>query len=173
MTRNMGPETVRDDIADAALIARIARAVRIHATKTGATSSAKPLREAIWFYWQKPRLPKPLVRYKYPERYRWSPKARVNYRANSRTRLRFEHAEPLSLLIKDLLESKPLTSDQLAGELERRLRHCAVITPEEDKKITAAGLRQRMPDGWKPGGDPWIRYREAGLNPDTFAPLIV
>jgi hypothetical protein len=47
----------------------------------------------------------------------------------------------------------------------------AVITPEEDQRLTAAGLEQAMPAGWRPGDNPWARYLAAGLDPLTFRPL--
>src|SRR5215213_3246803 len=56
----------RDDEADARLILAVARALRDWRRSTGAQPPTKRLREAVWFFWQQPRLERPLVRRKYP-----------------------------------------------------------------------------------------------------------
>ncbi len=52
-----------------------------------------------------------------------------------------------------------------------RLSLSVVMTPEQDRLLTTAWLRQRMPKGWRPGDDPMARYRAAGLDPESFSPL--
>jgi hypothetical protein len=82
-----------------------------------------------------------------------------------------EHVTLVGDLVEDLLRDvDALTPTSLAARLHAEHRF-AVITPEEDKQLTDAGYEQTMPDGWAPGGDPWARYVESGLNPAEFAPL--
>ena len=74
-------------------------------------------------------------------------------------------------LVEDLLRDvDSLTPSSLAARLHTEHRF-AIITPEEDKLFTDAGYEQTMPNGWAPGGDPWARYVESGLDPADFAPL--
>lgn len=42
-----------------------------------------------------------------------------------------------------------------------------VITKEEDATLTAAGVQSSIPDA----EDAWSRYRAAGIDPTTIAPL--
>ena len=45
-----------------------------------------------------------------------------------------------------------------------RFAEVCVITPEEDRCLTAHGLKDRMPTGWdRATGDPFERYRAAGI----------
>jgi hypothetical protein len=69
-----------------------------------------------------------------------------------------------------LVNVKTLTPGLLVQRLRADHRF-AVITPEEDAILTAAGVEQGMPAGWAPGDDPWARYRHARLDPITFGPL--
>jgi len=43
-----------------------------------------------------------------------------------------------------------------------------VLTIEDDHQLNKAGVRARMPAGWKLGDDPWERYRAAELDPASF-----
>jgi hypothetical protein len=65
-----------------------------------------------------------------------------------------------------LLDHPPADADQLRHILDTRLAYC-VITKAEDAAITAAGFGTRMVPGAEQ--DPWARYREAGIDPGTFA----
>lgn len=162
-------EQVRNDQADAALVAATAQAMREWQATTGLRPSIKPLREMIWFYWQAPRLPKPRVRGKYPKSFPWSAAARAAYRGDPRCPLVIEHAQPIALLVQELLDGPPLVVEAVRRLLEARLQ-CVVLTPEEDDQIDAAGVGQGMPEGWQ-SGDLWARYRAAGLDLEGFAPL--
>ncbi len=62
------------------------------------------LREAKWFLWERPRLPKPLVRSKYPTTHPWSPAAAARHQEGLRDGLVFEHLEARVLLLADMLE---------------------------------------------------------------------
>lgn len=74
-------------------------------------------------------------------------------------------------LVEDVLRDvDSLTLGMLADHLHAEHRF-AVITPEEDQRLTAVGLEQAMPAGWRPGDNPWARYLAAGLDPLTFRPL--
>lgn len=76
--------------------------------------------------------------------------------------LRFEHVIPKEKIV-DLL----LDADSSARVLEvlRRYLILAYLTVAEDKRLNAAGHRHTHPDI----DDPWLRYRLAGLDPDTFS----
>lgn len=159
------------DRVDAAVIVALAGALRDWEAVMGKPAALKPLREAVWFYWQEPRLPKPRVRGKYPKGFPWSAAARAAYEADGeRARLVIEHAQPMRLLLRQILESPRLEVDAVSSQLWTGLA-CVILTPEEDQLITRAGLATRMPEGWQEGGDLWARHRAAGLDPEGFETL--
>jgi hypothetical protein len=49
------------DARDARLVADVAVAVRAWETASGRPAATKVLREAVWFFWQNPRLARPRV----------------------------------------------------------------------------------------------------------------
>jgi hypothetical protein len=65
------------DHGDAELIVRIVQWSRETIELGRRGSAARLLREAMWFAWEEPRLPPPLVSRKYPRSYPWSPLARL------------------------------------------------------------------------------------------------
>jgi hypothetical protein len=73
-------------------------------------------------------------------------------------------------VIKELVNRK-MTFTETVELLRLGIDVCVVVTPAEDRLITNAGCRNKMPDGWTPGDDRYARYRAAGLDPDNFAPL--
>lgn len=75
------------DAADTALLWEIAQACARWEAATKKTCSARPLREAIWFQWHDPRLPRPRVRSKYPHALPWTEAARAAYAANPKCSL--------------------------------------------------------------------------------------
>lgn len=160
------------DMADAGLLADVAGALRRWEQATGRVASLKPLREAIWFYWERPRLPKPLVRGKYPEQAPWGVAARELHRhGDSRGELVIEHAAPMELLMRKLIDDPELTADRCRAALETGGRW-VVITREENKRLAAAGVADCMPPGQADEpADPWTRHRHAGLDVDSFGPL--
>ena len=39
----------------------------------------------------------------------------------------------------------------------------ATITAEEDESLNKLGLARKMPEGWQLNGDPFLRYKKAGI----------
>lgn len=131
------------------------------------------LREVLWFSWEQPRLPRPLVQSKYPRSYPWSPaaakEANEPYRPGGRG-LIMEHLRPRRLLVVELLaRASTVTPEDLAALLHQHIT-TAVITVEEDRLLSASKLNFSMPAG-DDGTDPWARYVAAGLDPASFAPV--
>lgn len=171
MTTSASESPVRDYRADAALVAGVANAVRDWRAATGRDSSdLKLLREAVWFYWELPRLPRPLVRQKYPTTVPWSPDARAAYHSNPRRRggLVIEHSEPMTLVLRRLLDAR-LDAERALAILDRP-RAYAVITTEESRQLEAAGVGRALPAG-EAAGDALARYRAAGWDLTGFRPL--
>jgi hypothetical protein len=75
--------------------------------------------------------------------------------------LRHEHVVPRNV-ITSYITAETLSVDELIAALDG---YClaAVITKAEDDQLSAAGLRDRMPKGWKWGDDPWARYKAAKI----------
>ncbi|MGV0719042.1 hypothetical protein ABQE93_26945 [Mycolicibacterium sp. XJ662] len=128
-------------------------------------------RQALWSFWELPRLPKPTKAGKYPLGYPWSPDARAALEANPKTLkgglgLVLEHVQPRNILIQNLIQrSEELDAGELIRYLDCNLA-AAVITKAEDDRLTSAGVGKGPLDENDP--DPWARYRTAGLNPETF-----
>ena len=164
------PLSLATDSDDIAALLTIIRAV----TQTAALRSrkARVIREALWFLWEEPRLPRPLVSSKYPTSYPWSEAARersVGLRPAGGYGLVFEHLSPRTELVQSLIDdAASLSSAELAAHLDRHLM-AAVITVEEDARIRAAGFAIHRPEGSE--HDPWARYRASGLDLENFAPL--
>ncbi|MCA9678720.1 MAG: hypothetical protein KC464_27070 [Myxococcales bacterium] len=80
-----------------------------------------------------------------------------------------EHVVPRSLLTDYVLKHERMTAEAICEFLRH---HClsAVVTREQDGVLNARGLREKMPDGWCWGGDPWVRYREVGLFDELLWP---
>jgi hypothetical protein len=142
-----------DDLADAILIAQMLAATARWEATTGRRMLQKPLREAIWFVWQHPRLPRPLVRGKCPMSVRWTAAARAAYAEDPACPLVIEHVEPMRDLIRRLM---PLAGDPatVAQKLRAADQYC-VLTPKEDKNL---------PSGSIGNADPWTRYALAGID---------
>ncbi len=142
--------------------------------------SRGPLRFVIASWWVGPRVPSPVTdrkRGKATRSGRWphSPATlAATVEANERgvaPKLVAEHVTLVGDLVDSLVtEADTLTAPELAARLHAEHRF-AVITPEEDRQLTAAGLEQAMPEGWRPGDDAWARYLAAGLDLSMFAPL--
>jgi len=77
-----------------------------------------------------------------------------------------EHVIPHSIVMDKLLTLVPLTNDNILKMLKKYYVICA-ITKEEDKKLNAAGLRSKMPDGWKEDDSVFARYEEVGILVDN------
>lgn len=154
------------DRANLAVIAALVDALRAWQTATGQPANLRPLREAVWFYWQSERFPTPRVRGKYPHAYPWSAAARAAVAANPRARLVIEHTVPVKHLLRELLDGPVLDAKTLAKRLDETLQ-AVVLSPEEDRRISSAGLAARLStrDGV------YARYQDAGIDIDGFAPL--
>src|SRR4051812_29360366 len=112
-----------DDRIDATLIASMLSATAAWEAATGRRMPRKPLREAVWFVWQQPRLPQPLVRSKYPMTVPWTAAARAAYLDNPNCDLVIEHVEPIHVLLDRLL-TVANDPDAVAGELRAADRYC-------------------------------------------------
>lgn len=138
-------------------IAGVAASTSGLAHQLGGAVSTKPLREAIWFWWNVPRFDGvPKVRSKYPLTVPWSPGATAMlaaHRSDPRLPLRLvlEHTTPLTIHIAHLV-----AAGNDVAEIRRVLHNIAfvVITKDEDNAITAAGWRTRLPAS----GNPLDRY---------------
>ena len=165
------------DLADAAAILRIMCV--LHDRRRAGASVHKIARESVWFLWESPRLPRPLVRSKYPESYPWSPGARQALQsvldegqaAGRVTGLIIEHLIPMKLLLDAALAQGPQLSDEGMLGLLHEHGAAAVMSTTEDRQITKAGYSRSMPPRWVVGEDPWARVRAAGLDPQTFRPV--
>lgn len=160
--RVRGDRRQRDDEADLQLLLDLLRSYHDHERRTGITSATRVLREALYFVWEGPRLPNGL---KYAPALPHSPAARAQRDAGNHAGLVYEHAVPVTLVIRRLLAALPSTTENLRAQLEAHAQR-VVITKEEDRLLTAAGLRARMPDP----DDVWSRYRAVGLDPESFVP---
>ena len=170
--RSLGREV---DLADAEVIARLVEWCRATlADGRGRTGPLRLVREAMWFAWESPRLPRPLVSGKYPVSYPWSPNAQAAYARDGGRRpaggfgLVIEHLYPRELLMRDLLGAEDLEPDAVVALLATRLT-AAVVTKEDDGLLPARG---RLNDSWQSyDADPWLRYRESGMALKAFAPV--
>jgi hypothetical protein len=85
-----------------------------------------------------------------------------------------EHAIPVATIMKLLIDSEiPPTRLPIEQLLDRVMKlldatTCrALVTKEEDTRLTAANLADRMPEGFSyPWADPWVRYKKAGIEID-------
>jgi hypothetical protein len=164
------------DLVDAGALFAIIEAGRALIGHGRARSGAgRVLREAIWFLWEQPRLPGPLVASKYPPSYPWSPEARRAYSANHGRRppggwsLVIEHMYPRELLVAELLDDAAIaTATDVVEVLSARLI-AAVVTTNEDRILPP---RSRVLRDWSAyAADPWVRYRMSGLPVDQFRAL--
>src|SRR4051794_18522092 len=97
------------DLRDTRAVLSVAAACRKTLRPERARSGpGRVLREALWFMWEEPRLPRPLVASKYPTSYPWSPKARARFAEHEGRRpkggwgLVIEHLYPRELLVAEL-----------------------------------------------------------------------
>lgn len=162
------PVSMRErDLIDARYLAAILASTVAWEQETGQPSPIKPVREAIWFTWQAPRRPGPLVRSKYPAPWPWSAAARDAYFDDPRhCALVVEHTEPLARVVRDLLEGVPWEPAALAETLYGRLA-CVMLTKAEDRLLTAAGVGSSTPPE-----SAVSRYVHAGIDEAAFLPLV-
>lgn len=133
------------------------------------------LRETLWFLWEEPRLPRPLVASKYPRSYPWSPRARALVAENAGKRpkggwgLVIEHLYPRELLIADLLDGAEWTNASAAIDVLMERFIAAVVTRDDDRQLPTRAQSVRPRSDY--AADPWLRYRWAKLPVKDFAPL--
>ncbi|MGN6608536.1 MAG: hypothetical protein ACTHMS_16195 [Jatrophihabitans sp.] len=148
------------------LLLGLLRAFARHERDTGAPSSVKVLREAIFLHWEAPRLP---AGGRYSPLLPHSPQARAvvtDQAARRPSGLVFEHVHPISLLIRSLLADLPADEAALGERLRTNGDH-VVLTQDEDRQLTAAGYRNAIPES---GG--WGRYAALGLRREDFRPVV-
>jgi hypothetical protein len=143
------------DQVDASLIAAIVRGFQEWERVTRRPPATKVLREALWFFWQKPRLGR-RIRGKYPLQVPWTAAARIAYAADPRCPLIIEHVRPVNLLVRQLLSGDG--SDEEILKVLREVESFCVVTPEEDRALQAAGVAANFE-----GDDPWDRYALAEI----------
>lgn len=169
----LGPP-IDDEDAQAVLDVALACRTTMRSKRSRA-AALRVLREALWFLWEEPRLPRPLVASKYPKPYPWSPGARAVFAQHGGKRpaggwgLVIEHLYPRELLVGSLLDNgADRNHPEVLQVLTCRLMGC-VVTRHEDRQLpTRAESARRWEDY---ASDPWLRYRDRGLRVEEFAPL--
>jgi hypothetical protein len=147
------------DAVDARLIMDVARALRAWQASSHRPAPTKVLREAVWFFWQRPRLEGPLVSGKYPRSARWSKEAAtiaLGGDGQTRDRLVIEHVAPMHRILRRLIDEQ-FEVVQVAEMLREGLE-VVVVTREQSSALTDDGT-------------PEERYRRAGLDLARFRPL--
>jgi len=150
-----------DDAADATYIAEVFGAARRWKSSVGRSPDKKPLRELIWFVWQRHRLGD-CVRGKYPKTAPWTAAARAAYKENRRCKLVVDHVSPIHALIQRLIDA-PVTTAELVPLLKANTDFC-VITADEDLKLSRSGMAHALLDRD-------TRYRNAGIDLAGIRPL--
>jgi hypothetical protein len=152
-------------------VVEASRAVLAPGRRTG---SVRLVREALWFFWEQPRLPLPLLDSKYPLHYPWSRGAQAVWSDSDGQRPRggwglvIEHLYPREFVVRDLLRGRGRGPTEAAALLRRRLM-AAVVTVAEDRLLPSRG---KSPQAWAPyGRDPWLRYRSGLIDLSAFAAL--
>ena len=79
-------------------------------------------------------------------------------------KLRHEHVVPKKHIIDLLMKVSKPSEDYIFALMTK---HCigAVVTLDEDKRLTDLGYRSSMPENWN-GEDVWARYKEARIEID-------
>ncbi|AZT99644.1 MAG: hypothetical protein ACTH2U_17355 [Brevibacterium sp.] len=161
----------QQDLEDARVILEVLKLVHQQRGNRGA-AGRKLLRHATDAFWDKPRETRQGHRRRVDGAL-WSPAAFA--RANHpEPRLVGEHVYPMKLRIAGWYERLDNQEVPTAAEIAADLLATpwAIITGEEDEKLTRAKLRDRMPEDWD-GHDLWARYRhpDVALDVDGFRPF--
>jgi len=113
----------------------------------------KTVREAIYFVWTRRLGPKAnSARYRSP--------AAVGLKWRSRE-IVYDHAVPYRFERMALMDLTEVTPETVRLVLEK-YDVCAIITQEEDARLSAAGLKHSMPPDWDKI-DPLARYKAVGI----------
>lgn len=161
-------EILPSDLVDAQTVLGIAQALHGRPITTG---SLRIMRETVWFIWQQPRLPRPLIWSKYPTSYPWSSAARARHESNGRPPagglgLILEHVNPMKHMVVHLVERAPSLDGPMVADFLHANLAAAVVTADENRRLARAGVASTFNDG-----DIWERYRVAGIDVDGFAQL--
>jgi hypothetical protein len=158
----------RYDVAHVEALRKLVRAMEEFVDETSLSPLADyPLREAIYFWWRRREFKRTgrLYASKYPISALWSPAAAARAATSKRCGgIVIEHVIPSNVTrqrLRDTVDDPVEFRRVLDSEV------FFVITKEEDDSINSAGYMSAIPDS----GDPLDRYRLAGLDPATFAPL--
>lgn len=74
-----------------------------------------------------------------------------------------DHVVPHIIIMNKLLSLKEVTKDNILHIIKKYHVMCK-ITGDEDRRLTEAGLRSKMPDGWNEiEGDVFARYYSVGI----------
>ncbi|MDN6605129.1 hypothetical protein [Brevibacterium sp.] len=162
------PEPDSQDLEDARVILEVLK--RMHEQKDNRSGSGrKLLRHAIDVFWDKPR-ETPQGARKRVEGALWSPAALARA-DHPQPRLVGEHVYPMKLRLAGWYERLDKQDVPTAAEIAADLLATpwAIITKEEDDRLTKAKLRSKMPEDWD-GHDLWARYRHQDvlLDVDNF-----
>ena len=149
---------LRSDDADARLVVDVAASLRRWRDTTGKEPATRVLRETVWFFWQHPRLDRPLVASKYPRGALWSEEAALAAESglSFKGELVIEHLEPMNRALRWLIDDAP-TAQQVIDGLAGRLT-CAVVTKDQSVGLPNTGSAEE-------------RYAAAGLDLVGFKPL--
>ncbi len=74
-----------------------------------------------------------------------------------------EHAIPVNVLFSCFWDAK--TPNEMQAVIDAYA--VAVVTNQEDERLTALGLRKAMPVGWQFGDDPLVRWNVAHIDVPT------
>lgn len=163
---------LRSDGSDANALLVIVEALTSLSPGVPRPSLLRVLRETLYFTWEQPRLPRPLVQSKYPQAFPWSPRARTiiasqDSRPSGGYGLVFEHVIPKRVLSSALLDQpEPLKRVRLIQLLQQGTA-VAIVSKDEDRQLPS-GFDWTLDEYL---ADPWLRYRQAGFKLDEFAPL--
>lgn len=96
----------------------------------------------------------------------WSKKARVQFEANPKSKLKHEHAVP-KRVVMDLLFKLSDPTPATVMDLLSKLLIGVVVTPEEDRLLNRE-YSSKMPDEFYDSAhrdhhDPWLRYKKCGI----------
>lgn len=118
-----------------------------------ASCFSKALREPVFFLWEK---------------HGRSKEGSAKYRSQSsvghtfgKREVVYDHAVPFRYVQEALLNLDVVDSQAVRNVLARWVV-AAIITRDEDRALSAAGLGRRMPDGWD-GENPLARYEQVGI----------
>lgn len=165
VSRRSIPDSPDQRHRDAELILSVLQAAHAWERASARYLKVKPIRELIFWVWEDPRLPQPLLRSKYPLTVPWTPVAQALY-PNGAGEVSLEHVTPAAVIVASLLDNPPPDPGALV-EILQRIEY-VVIAPEDNRRLKAAGVDSKLAPG---STDPWDRYRVAGLDPSTFAPI--